>query len=108
MKRSLHRAVDHPLCYRWQFGHQNLTRSCPGGPASPRLITVPHRRQGRPARPYTQLSRPGLASPVVTCPARALFASSSRWPSETSASRSATEPAGRAGSTPRRNSVSDM
>ena len=47
--------------------HQNLSRSCPGGPCSPRLISVPHRRQGRPARPYTQLSHPGLASPVVTC-----------------------------------------
>ena len=56
-----------PGRYRWQFGHQNLTRSWPGGPASPRLIRVPQRRHGRPARPYTQFSRPGLASPVVTC-----------------------------------------
>jgi hypothetical protein len=52
--------------YRWQFGHQNLSRSWPGGPASPRLIAVPQRRHGRPARPYTQFSRPGLVSPVVT------------------------------------------
>jgi len=30
--------------YRWQFGHQNRSRSCPGGPCSPRLITAPQRR----------------------------------------------------------------
>jgi hypothetical protein len=37
--------------YRWQLGHQNLSRSCPGG----------------------QLSRPGLVSRVVTCPSRSSF-----------------------------------
>jgi hypothetical protein len=81
--------------YRWQFGHQNRSRSWPGGPCSPRLIGVPQRRQGRPARPYTQLSRPGLVSPVVTWPGRALLASSSRCPSSTRASGSSTEPTGR-------------
>src|SRR6059058_176118 len=97
-----------PEPYIWQFGHQNLTRSCPGGPCSPLWISFPQRRHGRPARPYTQLSRPGLVSPVVTCPGRVLLASSSRCPSPTRACRSSTEPAGRDGSTPRRNSVSAM
>jgi hypothetical protein len=50
----------------WHAGHQNLTRSSPGAPCSPLLILVPHRRHGWYARPYTQLSRPGLVSPVVT------------------------------------------
>jgi hypothetical protein len=43
--------VDGASRYFWQFGHQNLSRFWPGGPASPLLIGVPQRRHGRPARP---------------------------------------------------------
>jgi hypothetical protein len=45
---------------------------------------VPQRRQGRPARPYTQVSSPRRATPVVTMPNRSLFESSSRWARPTS------------------------
>ena len=49
-----------------------------------------------------------MGVPVVTCPGRSLFASMSRWARLTRASRSATSPAGRHGSTPRRNSTSAL
>jgi hypothetical protein len=49
-------ATDGGYRHLWQFGHQKRSRSWPGGPCSPLLIGVPQRRQGRPARPYTQLS----------------------------------------------------
>ena len=61
---------------------------------------VPQRRQGRPARPYTQCSSPRRATPVVMMPNRSLLALSSRWPSSTRARRSATWPTGRHGLSP--------
>ena len=66
--------------YLWQAGHQNLSRSWPGGPCSPLLIGVPQRRHGRPARPYTQLSWPRLVSPVVTRLSRVLLKSKQPLP----------------------------
>ena len=43
-------------CYRWQFGHQNLTRSCP---ARPRLA-LPDRRPAAPAGPPRPPVHPAL------------------------------------------------
>ena len=71
-----------------------------------RLIAVPHRRHGGPARSNTQCCSPRRSEPVVAWVHRPLFAASSRCASRTSAGRSGTSPTGLHGLTPRRNSVS--
>src|SRR5215467_6154884 len=95
----------------WHDGHQKVTRSAPGvpRPARPSAMTwVPQRRHGRPALPYTHVSCPRAGLPVVTWLARSLLASSRRWASSTTASRSSIAPTGRHGLIPRRNSTSAL
>src|SRR6266536_599453 len=95
----------------WQCGHQKVTRSCGSSRCAPcpaARTGLPHRRHGRPSRRYTQVSAPRPRMPVVTWPARSLFASSSRRARLTSASRSPMRPAGRHGLMPRRNSTSHL
>ena len=85
-------------------GTPDRSRSRPGGPCSPRLIGVPRADRGRPARLYTQLSRSGLVSPVVTWPGRALLRRAAG--AQAPPGRAGLRPAGRHGSMPRRNSIS--
>ena len=85
----------------WQLGHHQVSRPY-GAPVASRNATgVPHRRQGRSARPYTQWVCPRRVSPVVTWPGCSRLCFIIRRASRTAPARS-TSRTGVHGETPRR------